>query len=88
MGLLDTALVRCRLTGGCRKWAWGGGGEGAKIKERGKNEQTYKNEHEIFARKLVRASIFPLFFHHFFVDDQWEEFKTRDEGFAVQTCFL
>ena len=58
--------------------------------ERGKktDKQTKKEEHEIFARKLVRASIFLHFFHHFSIDDQWEEFKTRDDGFAVQTCLL
>ena len=68
-----------------------GRGEGGKKKGKRKkrtDKQTVKQEHEIFPRKLVRASIFPLFFHHFSIDDQWEEFKKRDKGFAVQTCFL
>ena len=68
----------------------GGGGGGKKNGKRKKrtDKQTNKQEHEIFPRKLVRVSIFPLSFHHFSIDDQWEEFKTRDEEFAVQTCFL
>ena len=50
----------------------GGGGGGSKKKGQRKkrtDKQTKKQEHEIYARKLVRASNFPLFFKHFSIDD-------------------